>query len=687
MNSIYLRRRCKVLIPEGTARQSLNYAATLQKKLEPLGFLLSAAAMERLQTLSVEELRRFSEDLELSLRKWLGAHQSLNAFYPNFPAQVMEMSEAELYFRAILHYITGWRPSFEKQERPPLDQAKAIRVIELGDNEDFLYLFTLLVGANSAWSIQDKEDIAWFVQQYAEAIFPHLPKDIPQKENLAFLGAKLLRRTADARPFLQEKLKTATDVLRLAVALSDGDVSLAQPGKFIRFPRRERRLLLGWLESCGQLTEDMLRWKERWKRLGERLHPGDYADTFQKTYAAFKVLWEDQPFERFSRTLELHLAAKDTPAAIALLKTRPGDLIRRLDHLGRLGADPKELVDTFAAVAARVSTPVLLQVFTHFRHRESPSPLRVFFPKGELAKVYGTNVPLPPFPAGLAEELSEICRAQLLARFAKLPTLGKCYLDPALKDYLVPFSQRSAAKSLRTLVRGSRAPLPDAAIIRFFLWWKNGKSRTDIDLSAVIYDADFKYLDVLSYYQLKSYGGCHSGDITDAPEGAAEFIDLDIERLLASKARYVVMSLNSYTEQPYCDLPECFAGWMARKSAGSGEIFEPRTVQDKIDVAADTRICLPAVFDLVSRQVIWADFALRANPRWNNVRNNLSGVSLMLRALTSLQKTDLATLFALHIEARGEAVSSPEAADSIFSVSSGLTPFDLDRISAEFLAN
>jgi len=51
----------------------------------------------------------------------------------------------------------------------------------------------------------------------------------------------------------------------------------------------------------------------------------------------------------------------------------------------------------------------------------------------------------------------------------------------------------------------------------------------------------------------------------DALEGACEFIDLDVVALLAGGVRYVVMSLNSSTRQPYFDLPECFAGWMARE--------------------------------------------------------------------------------------------------------------------------
>jgi len=146
------------------------------------------------------------------------------------------------------------------------------------------------------------------------------------------------------------------------------------------------------------------------------------------------------------------------------------------------------------------------------------------------------------------------------------------------------------------------------------------------------------------------------------------------------------MCVNSFTEQPYCDLPECFAGWMARQRPNSGEVFEPRTVVDKVDIAANTRFCLPAVFDLVGREVVWADIGLATNPRFaNNVRNHLSGVSLMLRAMTQLKKADLHTLFSLHARARGEVVADVESADTVFAVDCGLTPFDLDRIRAEYM--
>jgi hypothetical protein len=144
--------------------------------------------------------------------------------------------------------------------------------------------------------------------------------------------------------------------------------------------------------------------------------------------------------------------------------------------------------------------------------------------------------------------------------------------------------------------------------------------------------------------------------------------------------------LNSYSQQSFSDLPECFAGWMAREQPASGEIYEPKTVLDRLDVTADTRIAIPLIIDIEDREVIWCDMALRRNPRWNNnVHSNLKGINLTLQSLIRLNKPNLYELFALHAAARGELVSSPDQATTIFSVENG-TPFRQEEIAAQYLA-
>jgi len=104
---------------------------------------------------------------------------------------------------------------------------------------------------------------------------------------------------------------------------------------------------------------------------------------------------------------------------------------------------------------------------------------------------------------------------------------------------------------------------------------KDGRDRTDLDLSALTLDHNSNFKTFIAYFNLKELGGYHSGDITSAPDGVSEFIDIEISKFLNTGIRYVLMSVNSYTNQPYCDLPICFAGFMIRQFPNSGEIYDP----------------------------------------------------------------------------------------------------------------
>src|SRR5690606_35352948 len=86
-------------------------------------------------------------------------------------------------------------------------------------------------------------------------------------------------------------IRSATDVLRLAVAMSDGDVSMREKSKFRVFTRRERRFLLKNLNGASSLEEDMARDTEKWKRLMKYLHPNDYRKSFPKVCKAYDKLY------------------------------------------------------------------------------------------------------------------------------------------------------------------------------------------------------------------------------------------------------------------------------------------------------------------------------------------------------------------------------------------------------------
>ncbi|NEN84068.1 TerD family protein [Paenibacillus elgii] len=692
-NVIYLRRNRKVIVQPGRHVLPDKYMATALKNIEYLGFTFSKSLMEVLRTLSVEEFTAFYHQLVADLKSLLGANVNFKPMYPNFPEQVMLLSQAELYLHAIYHYLTLDLPEHEALERIPLLDQVDLKIIDLGSPEQFDQTIRNLIAANGSISEQDKEDIEWVIAANDD-LGAVLPNEIPLKENVGFVVGVLLKYNKASLDLVGKYVKTATDVLRLAVALSDGDVSLAANTKFRKFKRAERRLLLGLLDRCGNIVEDMLRYKHRWIRLGEILHPTEYQNRYARCQEAFDILRNDKPYETFGGKVELALRRKDTLLAAALLKTRAGEFARRLDHLLRLSEDSAQVIDQFAEVADQASTPVLLQVMAHFSHRQEMRELRTFFPKGNVAKAMAIPNTLPGIDPDTCEAVVDTCRRTLIRRFSELPPLGDVYIDESLKQYLMPFSQRSASKALRTIVRGSRVKMTEGDTIRFFLWWKegmvNGKhtGRVDIDLSAVMYDKNWQYVEHISYTNLRSdkYKAAHSGDITSAPQGACEFIDLHIPSIVRYGGRFIVASLNSFTEQPYCNLPECYAGWMMRQSPKTGEVFEPSTVADKIDLTADTQIAIPVILDLVERTVIWTDLALKKHPYYyNNVEGNQKGMVLMGKAMTTLTKPTLYDLFMLHATARGRKVEHADEAETVFALDRGVTPYDIGTIMSEFV--
>ncbi|WP_035424251.1 TerD family protein [Bacillus sp. UNC438CL73TsuS30] len=706
-NSIFVRRKGKLIVNQGPEKVlCLDVLATALKNIEKLGFMFSEKLINAVRTMNEKEFLYFYNTLIHDLQEMTGENRSFRPMYPNFPTQVMDMEEAELYLNAIVHYFSvavrdsiginlpnNCLPIYEKVIRSPLIERTDLRILDLAIDEDFILMIQNLISAKSSISEIDKQDIAWAIEQMDDPA-SLLPDSIPLKENIGYIVAQMLQfKKADVN-VISRYFDTATEVLRLAVALSGGDISLASNTRFKSFNRPERRLLMTLLDSVNHLEEDMLRHKEAWKRLGERLHPGEFKSKYSKVYEAFEAVRGNVAFQTFGGKLEHVLGQKDAMAAVTLLKKRPGDFARRLDHIIRISEEPQQVVKSFSEVVGSVSTRVLLQVHAHFKNRNNGSDIRVFFPKGNVGKAISITNELIHIEEEICCLVVSAIEEELVTRFSKLPPFGKVFVDKELQDYLVPFSQRSASRSIRTISRGSQLKIPDGDTIRAYVWWRNmdgddpWETRVDLDLSVTIFDEKWKFMDQVSYTNLRSNGFrmFHSGDITDAPKGAAEFIDMDIPSIVKNGGRYVIVNVNCFTGQSYGELPECFAGWMIRKEARSGEIFEPKTVVDKFDITADTQICIPVIFDLAERKAIWSDIALRRNPNYAiNIEGNLIGIAATGKSLTSLTKPTLYDLFMLHANARGTLVEIQKEADTIFSVNEGITPFEIEKILADFL--
>lgn len=704
LDKILLRRKHSVMLEPSNITYEQNKAEkTLVvsglKNVQALGFTFSKELLEKAFHLTKDEFTVFYGFLIAALKELVGADVTYNPMYPNFPAQVAEMDGIELFINAIVHYWSFGvlMPEYEKDERLPLIDDNKMTVLSVGTHEDLMKIFSNLVESKTSLSVQDKEDITAIVKTCADYA-DYLPDAIPLKENAAFIGKLIIEeapiKTARA---IQKYFKTATDVLRLVTALSDGDISLATKTKFRNLKRRERRMILDLLAGCGNITEDLFRYQYEWIRVAEILHPFEYKIAkYKDVNASFNTLRNEHKPLMFGGKVQNAILAKDMRTAANLLKSRPGEFARQLDKVIRDSDNVNYVLNCFKEIAVDISTPVLLQVRQHFigRMADEKAPIRVFFPKGNLARATSIKNELPEIPVSVCKNIARICRGALIEQYRNKDFIGNVYIDDELKNYLVPFSQRSASKAVKTIVRGSKLPIPnDAKAIRGFIWWTNtdkGKGcyddgRVDIDLSAAIYDENWRYVEHVSYTNLRShkYRAYHSGDITNGGsvngKGVAEFLDVDIDAVARNAGRYIVYQVYNYTSQKFSELPNCRFGWMGRSDVDSGEIFEPTTVEMKMDLTAEGTTAIPVIFDCVERKFIWCDMNLgieRSYYGGNNLESNLSGVTATCYAMTHLNKPNIYDLAMLNAVARGNVVTDRNQADIIFS-NDTTVPYDV----------
>lgn len=703
VNEILLRRKHMVMFPmqkkDGeTTKTEKALVVSAIKNFESLGFTVSKELFDAMLACPKEDIEQMYKDIIPKLKALVGADVEYNPMYPNFPEQVMESSDAELFVNAILHYLTigQWMPEYEKEERLPLFDVNKMTVLTVGTQEDLMAVFTNLVASKSSLSDQDKKDVEDIIKSVADYA-KYLPEEIPLKENAALIG-KLIIEEAPLKEakWIQPYFKTATDILRLIVALSDGDISLATPTMFRKLSRPERRMIMDLLNGCGSLVEDMFRYQYEWIRVGEIVHPGEYDSMqYESVQKAFNLIRSNDKPLMFGGKVQEAILSGDTKRAVALLKDRPGEFARQLDKVLRDANDKNFVVNCFKSVASDVSTNVLLQVRQHFMNRNNGKKVRVFFPKGNVARAIIVENNLPKVDDKFCKSIVKICENALVENYQSRDFLGNVYIDEELKNYIVPFSQRSASSAVKTVVRGSKLPVKtDATAVRAFIWWTNisgddWRRRVDLDLSVAFFNENWDYINHISYTNLRSKNleAYHSGDITDGGspngKGVAEFIDINIEAA-ANKARYVVFQVYSYTGQNFSDIPNCRFGFMEREDVNSGEIFEPTTVSMKMDMASHSKVSVPVIFDCKERKMIWCDMNIgiedmRTRYGGNNVESNVGGVKDVCEAITNMNKPNIYDLIALNTQARGITVTDRNQADIIFS-NNPTVPFEVVEV-------
>ncbi|WP_030389682.1 TerD family protein [Streptomyces sp. NRRL S-241] len=655
LEPLVIRHTHRIPRPTGPVGEGAVVAQQFDAALMSVGFKLSAELLAHLSGLAEGAVVETAVRTLGTVREMVGDHVRHNVYFIDFPANVpdtfdfwtrciadaladdetrtgtLEQLSAGVVDLLTLPSYGNYRHAYAEMlaHHDELIAAAGDRmtVLHLGGalDDDITSLYLALAGSATPLGEDGLRDLADLAGHCADG--PQ-PAEIPVRENRAVINQARLMAGAGLL------LDTVTDVLRLACALVGGDVTLQEPTRLSTLPRSVRRALLAGLDAVVAAAPaklaDVHAHRERWKRLGERLHPHEYP---QWPHAAdvFAVARGEKTARSLESRVDELLARADTTAAVALLKSAPGKLFRSLDHLLRDSYTQDErdvVVEAAEQVLADVSGRVVLAVRQHLHNREHETgEQRVFV--NRLGRAWVADDVRRPVHARERTRLIAAIDAELRRR---LPAADHLLIDPDVLDVALPLSGKATASGLGVLPRGSVSRV-DGELLRFFVYWKQSEHSTDYDLSAALLNADYSTASWLSYTKLRGVEGEHSGDITDAPDGASEFINL---RLGAVRATCIVPQVNIFSGEGFEEVEESFFGFMLREGEQKGRPFEPRTVRMKSELRGPGRVALPLVFLRGSDdrwRAKWLHLYLKGAPSSNRVEGNRATVATLLRGI------------------------------------------------------
>ncbi|GAA2686448.1 MULTISPECIES: hypothetical protein [Actinosynnema] len=526
-----------------------------------------------------------------------------------------------------------------------------LTTIHLGrsEPEELAALYLTLATSPTPLTAGDLDLLGHLAESHLDG--PH-PEHVPVRENRAVLNAARLGAG------LLPDVDTTKDVLRLACRASGGDATLVRPTRFRSFRRAERRLLLTALDRVAadplKLT-DVAAHAEPWKRLAERLHPHEYP-TLPHAAEVFAVARGDRAAPGLASRVERALATGSPARAAALLSSSPGALARSLDRLLRLAVPVESEVDSIVAAlrdhVGDVSGRVLCSLREHLANRSTPAPARLFATRRRTA--WFTPDTRPPLPEPLLAEVTALLDEEITRRLPDHPVV---LFDPDVLDVALPLSGKAAQDGFAVLPRGSRTrlDLADGEVLRLFAHWRQERLVTDYDLSALLLDEDYAYRGHVSWTNYRDEGGAvYSGDVTNAPEGATEFIDLPLAGL---DAHCVVPQVHRYSGESFDQAAEALFGWMQRDRVQSGAPFEPRTVRTRSDLRDPMPTAVPAVFvrDGDGWTAVWTHLHLNGSSPFHSVETTGDIARKVAKALVERRSLTISYLLDL-LRAKGSLV-------------------------------
>lgn len=606
-NTMFSNTR-KFIIEKGDFEEPENIIAalSLNRRLEAYGYTLDAAAIKTLATQSTTQMLKTWEQLKQTITHDTDAFKNARTLYPNFPEEVMGLTEAELYTNSLFYYTFAYSKNAEmaklanafmemrtedKRERPVLIEnfPRNLMIINGATYDDYLKLMNSRMHSLNM-SESQFEELKIFFNEDPESFNRLLNRNeaFQSKETLVKIASMLYEDDKKNIDRIATLMKDSVDVLRFAAYLSSKngetqntiELRSTDPNKPLSFKLKndEKRLIKNLLNNCPNLYHDIWKQRELFEKLKNRINPTKEKNCPERVVHAFDNLSNNEKRDEYGSPIQS--VERQLNDAIKMVNENNSNGREKLENLSKnfSGIFLAHYIETINKLnpehrdfgidlirncqdSESIALSKMLTVYNRIKEIEKSLlneevGVKVYSHHGD--KYYAKSMPKPNLSEENIKAMSKIVLITAENMVKGNQNLKKIYIDPSLKDVKAPLRNVREASGGSVLTKYSKincTPKKDCMV--FGINWEaktKDSVHLDVDLSVVAYDDKYQAIDRISYYSIKSDFGVHSGDMVQTIErpgketsAATEAIFVNKQVLKDCDIRYLIPTVTCFS--------------------------------------------------------------------------------------------------------------------------------------------
>lgn len=629
--------------------------------------------------------------------------------FENYNKIFLNLTEDEIQeimtLKSVLTYCNPILFNSDKKEKEKIPLDKSLTSISVLEYDNYTKITPIIVElvedkftSTTPFSKNDIDELETLLFQLSVDIAFNILKENFDKTDIksniftyiGFLTKMTHNRGFELSDNVIPYIKTPNDLMRFL----NEDKTLSEIKAPIKINRNMRKLIMQCFDKFNIThKQDIKSRSSYWKKIAHLVHPNEYTQ-YTNAIIIFNELYEGRLGKSFIFAVDELLKSKETFFdGIQLLSTKPTVFTRNVIRICKIITNMEDdfLMDSkteflkYCRDAFSKSSKKSLVALSN-KIVNIGCDFQLYTIRGLNGKMYIKENPYKDMKGNLSFEylLGDI----LIEAYMSLKTIYRnddvkediksVYLDPELLDYAPPMHTMGESKSRYMTPRWSKIELEKQknSIIRAFIHWKGAD--IDVDLTASLWSEDGERLGICSYFELSGIKGVtHSGDVRNAPNGATEFVDIDskVVRKKYKDARYVVVSVNSYSGQPMKNIEECFGGFEIRDKKYAGKnysLYNGANASNVFYFENNGTTVIPFIIDLIEEKVISTDINGQSLISRGNINSDSNAIGWIIKGIKS--KSIFSSIFELaliyYIEKDVKIVGRNEDADFVLNKNS-----------------